>query len=238
MTADRVYLTFDIDWAPDDVLGELVEWLEGQNVKATFFVTHDSPLIRELADRAWVERGIHPQWTDRLTGRATGGEPWQPLVDLMKLVPEAVSSRSHSLIQGTPMISAYAEQGLRIDANPYLPFSQLGEIAAWSYWTGTRIVPFVWSDYIDFVRNGEDALPSLLERSNCLKVVAFHPIHVYLNTSDVAHYERYRASGLSPAEARAQGSSDKGVGDALREFVSAIHEAGLETGLLRDLLAG
>ena len=238
MTTERIYLTFDIDWAPDDVLGELVDWLEAEGVRATFFVTHDSPLIRELAGRPWIERGIHPQWTDRLTGRASGGEPWQPLGDLKALVPEAVSARSHSLVQGTPMLSAYGDHGIRVDSNPYLPFAQLGEVDAWTYWTGTRIVPFVWSDYIDFVRQGLDLLPSLLERDRCMKVVAFRPIHVYLNTPDVAAYEQYRASGLSPAEARAQAPARRGVGDLLREFVSALKEAGRETGLLRELADG
>ena len=46
----NIYLTFDIDWASDEVLGYTIDLLESFNARATFFVTHDTQLLKRLRE--------------------------------------------------------------------------------------------------------------------------------------------------------------------------------------------
>lgn len=45
---DTALLTLDIDWAPDFIIDEVVSILVKNNVKATWFITHNSPAIDRL----------------------------------------------------------------------------------------------------------------------------------------------------------------------------------------------
>ena len=45
---NRLFLTFDIDWACDEVLADTVRLVEAAGVMATWFVTHDTPLLERL----------------------------------------------------------------------------------------------------------------------------------------------------------------------------------------------
>ena len=42
--ANKTFLTFDIDWASDEVLGYCIDLVESFGVKATWFATHATPL--------------------------------------------------------------------------------------------------------------------------------------------------------------------------------------------------
>jgi hypothetical protein len=62
-TPQRVLLTLDIDWAPDAAIDFVAEILVSRGVKATWFVTHDSPGVRRLRARPDLfELGIHPNF--------------------------------------------------------------------------------------------------------------------------------------------------------------------------------
>ena len=38
----KIYLTFDIDWASDEIIKEITEVLINNEIKSTWFVTHKS----------------------------------------------------------------------------------------------------------------------------------------------------------------------------------------------------
>lgn len=46
--ANMPVLTFDLDWAPDWIIEEVVSILIDNCVKSTWFVTHASPAIDKL----------------------------------------------------------------------------------------------------------------------------------------------------------------------------------------------
>ena len=46
----RIFLTFDIDWATDEVLSDTIDLVEAAQVCATWFVTHDTPVLARLRD--------------------------------------------------------------------------------------------------------------------------------------------------------------------------------------------
>ena len=45
----RRAVTFDVDWAPDPAIALCAELCRRRAIPATFFVTHDSPILAELA---------------------------------------------------------------------------------------------------------------------------------------------------------------------------------------------
>ena len=57
----KIHLTFDIDWAPDWIIEEVLTILDLKKVKGTFFITHETPLNREIALRGH-NLGIHPNF--------------------------------------------------------------------------------------------------------------------------------------------------------------------------------
>jgi hypothetical protein len=239
MNPDRLYITFDVDWADDDVLLFVLELLERFDCRATFFVTHNSPVIARMKDDRRIERAIHPNFNPLLEG-AADPEPRAAagiLDELTDIVPEAVACRSHSLITGTPLMRLCHERGLLIDSNVYIPYRRFPRVRPWRFWTGSLIVPFIWSDYIDLLRGGDAEPARVLGAPDTVKVVAFHPIHIYLNASDLDHYMQFKQSGLPAREARRRFQRDcPGTGDAFRRLLEAASADGIETGLLADLL--
>ena len=55
-----VYLTIDVDWVPDFMIAALADCLVRRGMKATWFITHDSPAIRDVLGESLFEVGIHP----------------------------------------------------------------------------------------------------------------------------------------------------------------------------------
>ena len=55
------HLTFDIDWAPDWCLEELLSILDSKKVKATFFCTHKTS-INKTIEQSGHNLGIHPNF--------------------------------------------------------------------------------------------------------------------------------------------------------------------------------
>ena len=45
---DKIFITFDIDWCSDEVLSYTLDFVEKYNIKATFFVTHETKLLEHL----------------------------------------------------------------------------------------------------------------------------------------------------------------------------------------------
>lgn len=68
-----IYLTFDIDWAHDTILEYTVDLLEKHEVAATFFVTHDTPVLNRLRDNPLFELGIHPNFNPLFSPEGAGG---------------------------------------------------------------------------------------------------------------------------------------------------------------------
>ena len=42
-----LFITFDLDWASDEVLKFTLELVEKYNIKATFFVTHNTKVLEK-----------------------------------------------------------------------------------------------------------------------------------------------------------------------------------------------
>ncbi|WP_203363283.1 polysaccharide deacetylase family protein [Bacillus sp. REN10] len=92
---NTIFLTFDFDWACDEVISYTIDLLNKHDVPATFFVTNDTPILNKLKYNSNFELGIHPNFNDLLAG--TSHEAAETVISkIKKIVPDAVSVRSHS----------------------------------------------------------------------------------------------------------------------------------------------
>ncbi len=199
---DKMFLTIDIDWAHDDVLADAIDLLDRSGVCATWFVTHDTPMLERLRANPNYELGIHPNFNWLMAGDPRNGANAAEVIDrLVRLVPEARSVRSHSMTQSTVLLHAFANAGLTHDANHFVPASSGLELKPWYHWSGMASVPYCWEDDVFCVyRERGVAEPDVVEtaRRNGLRVFDFHPIHLFLNTEAIARYEQTRSLHQQP----------------------------------------
>ena len=94
-------LTFDQDWAPDFLIKYTADILTKKNIKATWFITNDSPILKTLKENPLFEIGLHPNFYSDST---QGANFDLVLQNLKKLVPEAKSARTHSLLQSNHLL--------------------------------------------------------------------------------------------------------------------------------------
>lgn len=241
MINNRIFLTFDIDWAGDEAIQFVLDKLEEYSCKATFFVTHESALINKMKKTHQVELGLHPNFNKILFAEQSNQNTniETILKDVKNIVPDAVCVRSHCLTQGTLFMQLFKKYNLLIDCNSYIPFFQLPDanITPWRFWTDTLVVPFVWSDYIDALQMGNIDLKRLLKTKSVIKVVAFHPIHIFLNNSNVEDYRKYKESNLSAKEYKKLNRQDRyGIGDIFNDFLQGIVGNNIKTNLIKDIL--
>ena len=112
-----ILITLDIDWASDFIIQKVDEMLKEKGVKATWFVTHNSAYLDNLSKNKNYELGIHPNFLPNTT---QGKTPKEILEKLKKIVPNAVSIRSHALHQNSHLLSLYKNHGIKFDSSIFL----------------------------------------------------------------------------------------------------------------------
>ena len=196
-TNDAILLTFDIDWASDAVLADCIKLVEISGAPATWFVTHDTPLLERLRANKKFELGIHPNFNPLLDGK--GGRAELIIDEILKIVPEATSVRSHSMVQSSRMVDLFLRKGLRFDCNHFIPAQSGITLKTWNLWNGIVKVPHFWEDDAECIYKSGTPIFDLLTRDG-IKVFDFHPIHVFLNTEDLTRYDQTRALHAAPTE--------------------------------------
>jgi hypothetical protein len=186
-------LTLDIDWAPDFVIEQVAQILIDRQVKATWFVTHQSAAVEKLRENSDLfELGIHP---NMMPGSTHGKTEDQVLSYIKSIVPDAISMRTHGLYQsGNWLMKAAKEYGVLIDVSLFLPR------AAYLHphrinWDSSSIfrAPYFWEDDLEmFEREPIWSVADERLDVNGLRIFDFHPIHVALNTASFADYERLK----------------------------------------------
>lgn len=198
---DAIFLTFDIDWAHDDVLVDTIGLVELAGVAATWFVTHDTPVLDRLRANPKFELGIHPNFNFLLEGDDRNGRNGRDVIErLQTIVPEATSVRSHSTTQSSGLLALFQEMGLTHDANHFVPVQTGIELKLWKLWNNLIRIPYNWEDDVHCAYGLEKDISFLALSTRGLKVFDFHPIHVYLNTESLDRYERTRPFHQKPKE--------------------------------------
>lgn len=185
-----IALTLDIDWAPDFVIDWVAKKLIKSSVKATWFVTHACPAVDRLRKRPDLfELGIHPNF---LPGSTHGSTTEEVLDYCMRLVPEARSMRTHGLVQSTQLLELVMTRTPIIsDVSLFLP-NAAGIRPVEYHWAGRKLIrlPYFWEDDFEMGRpNPCFEIGTILSKGAGLKIINFHPMHVYLNSNSMELYE-------------------------------------------------
>jgi hypothetical protein len=206
------HLTFDVDWAPDWAVSDVLETLAAHSVTATFFVTHASDMVREIAARGH-EVGIHPNF---LAGSSHGDAPLDVMRSVISIAPAARVMRTHSLVQGTTLFEAILAAYPQIEADLSL-LTYGSPHTAWTAWhsRGRKIrrMNYNWEDDLAF----DDPLQdwAVYRPMGHVDVFDFHPIHVALNSRREDQYMLLKTQ-LGPGH----------LHEAERDATVALREAG------------
>ena len=216
-------ITIDLDWAPDYMIEHMAESLIQRGVRATWLITHTSPAVETLRGYPNLfELGIHPNFQP---GSSHGKTPQEVIDHCMGLVPSARCVRTHGLLQSTSLLRELGRRkGLHIDLSLFLRRYKNAIPSQFEYRDAHLLrLPHVWEDDMEMVCTNPDWLLDPILRLNGLKVLAFHPVHVYLNCAIGAAYQvfRRRRSPGSEAESVARQLRRTGYGPATM-FAQAI----------------
>jgi hypothetical protein len=217
-------LTFDIDWADDKVLAYTLELLNQYDISATFFCTHRVCLGRH-------EHALHPNY-DGLADRE------KAVGDLKDIFPEAHGVRSHRMDFALGRdIGIYEKFGISYDSNYAMP--GVSGIAPYCLMNDLVEIPFYFGDGFQVLESagivGRFELDNWLPDAEGLKVFAFHPIHIYLNTDTNALYEQCRPYFNNPEKLWAMRNKGEGVGTFFINLLRYIHDRHVHTGTLREI---
>lgn len=189
------FVTIDIDWAHDEVLDYALGIVEESGIRATWLATHRTKILDRIAGNPNFELGIHPNFNPLL-----GPEPHLSpnaiavIEDCLDFVPGARVLRSHSLTHSSRLSDMFSSLGITHDLNCYIPFGAARELAPWHSPIGHVRVPFGWEDDLEMPIRGIPTWDNL----GGLRVLDFHPIHLFLNTEELSRYEDSRPIHQSP----------------------------------------
>ena len=201
------YLTFDIDWAHDDVLSDCIDIVENYRVAATWFATHDTELMSRFRSNMSFEIGIHPNFNKLLSGNDGAGRDAAEVVDrIMSIIPEAKCVRSHSTTNSSFLREIFVNRSLTHECNTFIPAQSNISLKPYRLWSDLVSVPYSWEDDVHILyesigvpqKSPRDIAMDTSDRG--LKVFDFHPIHVFLNTESLERYERTRHLHQNPKE--------------------------------------
>jgi len=221
----EILITLDTDWAPAWVIEEAAHLLLQQHVRATWFVTNDSPATQALRRESLFEVGLHPNF---LSGSTHGRTPDAVMSHMKAIVPEAISVRSHALCQAEPWLQAMSERhGIRHDCSIHLPLQ--GGIVPHQLRLGPNApplvrLPHVFQDNMFMFTKLPWSLRQPWFESPGLKVFCFHPIHVVMNAVEMADYERLKQKRPIPAlQPDDVPRRARGEGGCLDLFIDLLH---------------
>ena len=179
-------ITIDVDWATEMAIMDCAKQLSEKNVKATFFATHKSDVLKDLENDPLFEIGLHPNYYK---------EPNvdKAITDLKKIYPDAISVRSHGLYSSSNIQKLYLKHGFKYCSEVFVPKSD-SIPPYWRFGEGSLvIIPYHWEDANYFTYQKQVNFdPKTDLNGNNLKIFNFHPVHVFANTNGRKHYEEIK----------------------------------------------
>lgn len=232
----RYHLTFDVDWAPDFCVNTILDKLNKANVKATFFVTHESDIIIDILNQGH-EVGWHPNFMPN----SSQGENFNKIMEyLFKIAPNASILRTHSLFQSSPLLfeifSNYPQ--LKLDLSCFMYRFPFVDAFQWTYNdVFFHRINYNWAD--DFAFFDKKFFWNKPDFFGNTTVFGFHPIHIGLNSGNSSNYNRLKNDISKKLLWKVKESELKkyeNYGYGARNFLDAILESDGQSIGLYDLL--
>lgn len=176
-SSQRLFITFDVDWAPDYMLRHVLSLLESYPVGVTFFATHLTPLLQEVARGGRHEVGIHPN----LQPRSSQGTNTEEILDtLTGWYPDAHGCRFHVLGFSYRDLMKLAGRGMRYDVSR-LMYNTSHLQPAYHKDLDLTLFPYMWEDGICENSGEEVSTASMALDTPGLKILNFHPMNIFIN---------------------------------------------------------
>ena len=173
-------LTFDLDFAPEFMIRDIVHQLRSHNVKATIFATHPSIVVDQLAEEEAIEIALHP---NIYPGSTQGPDLETVIGSLRKSYPKAVGSRFHLLHHSYRDLASLGRLGFEYDSSS-LRFNAPYLLPAWHPDLDLTLLTYFWEDGVcEVARLPFKVLEISLETPG-MKILNFHPRDVYLNSAE------------------------------------------------------
>lgn len=190
----ELYLTFDMDWAIDEVLADFYSLIKELSVVGTIHVTHETNFLNLLRKDNILDCGIHPNYNYCLGGVNEDGSAKDILEKIINIVPEAKCVRSHALTTSSIISKRYKNYGIEYDLNMYIPIQSGMRIFPYKSPVGdTVVLPFIFEDDLYLAESEHRGIRFYLgDDFEAPRIFNFHPIHLYLNTDQMETYEAAR----------------------------------------------
>lgn len=219
-----ISITVDTDWAPDLILEYTLNLLSISGINATFFCTNATDC--DFGDH---EQAIHPNFTSMdLDGH---------IARMMEIFPDAKGLRSHSLFFSERMRPVLAKKGIQYCSNvmlfkhPHLePCMMAPSILEF---------PIYFMDTFNLIMKGSSSTfaHDLHKHSiDGMKVYDFHPIHIFMNTCSIEHYDSFKQFYQKPEILKQYVNTEKyGIRDYFTDLIKYISVNKLSTTTLNEL---
>ena len=186
----RYILTFDIDWAPDYAIEDCMDLIETYGATGTFFATHHTAINKEILERGHIV-GIHPNF---LPNSSHGNTVDEVMKECLAYNPNAWCMRTHSLVQSSPLLFRIFKNfpQLKLDVSLLMHRSPYAHKCTWeSEGVSFERLLYNWEDDCEFTSQRYASDEELFFGN--LTVCDFHPIHVFLNSSDGTEYRKLKS---------------------------------------------
>lgn len=177
-TPTTFLFTSDIDFVPDYMVEYLLDIIEPLNIRWTFFITHNSPILERLAANPNFELAIHPFNDPSSSQGASYEEILDNLISYCK--GRVYGSRFHRLGHAYRDLYPLSRRGIEYEVSGLrlnLPFA----VPTWHRDLNMLLISYTWEDGT-FEATG---LPMRLDSIDLFspgnKIFSFHPINLWLN---------------------------------------------------------
>jgi len=188
---NSINLTFDIDFAPDYMIKNIVDIIEKFNIKATFFATHSSKFLRKISSYSNFEVGLHPN----LSVNSTQGKDFKEILgNLKKKFPNAVGNRFHLLKYSYRDLAMLKDYNLKYDVS-VLRFNSSYLLPVYHKDIDLILFTYLWEDGICENADLSLDIENINLTSKGVKIINFHPLNIFLNSgtniSRIKFFKKY-----------------------------------------------
>lgn len=225
-----IYISFDVDWAPDYILNDLLDLIYGKISGCTFFSTHNSEIFYKLPNS--YEVALHPNFNCLLDGK--GKASFQEIIeDLIAIYPRSLGYRSHSLTNNTNIQQYFKSKGFIYESN------RLSDAPSRHYYDALEDISHIYIDFTDgqfikhFASPASTFISKLLHAIESYDSVTlmFHPIHVFLNSCNYSNYLNVKndMNDYKNVQKNRNSNCTMGVRKVLEEIITYIQSCKINT---------